>query len=45
MKKISKNFDQTVKLWIKIIYLIMTVESKIYVGELNKYSSESSMLT
>ena len=41
MKKISKNLDQTVKLWIRNnIPNYEQCESNIYVGELNKYSSE-----
>ena len=43
MKKISKNLDQTVKLWIaNTIPNYDQCESNIYVGELNKYSFESS---
>ena len=43
MKKISKNLDQTVKLWIRnTIPNYDQHESNIYVGELNKYSFESS---
>ena len=39
MKKISKNLDQTVKLWIRNnIPNYDQCESNIYVGELNKYS-------
>ena len=43
MKKISKNLDQTVKLWIgNTIPNYDQCESNIYVGELNKHSFESS---
>ena len=46
MKKISKNLDQTVKLWIRNnIPNYDQCESNIYVGELNKYSSESSTVS
>ena len=43
MEKISKDLDQTVKLWIRnTIPNYDQCESNIYVGELNKYSFESS---
>ena len=46
MKNISKNLDEIVKLWIRNnIPNYEQCESHIYVGELNKYSSESSTVS
>ncbi len=46
MKKISKNLDKTVKLWIRNnISDYEQFDTNIFVGELSKKSSDSSSVT